>query len=70
MAARSGGQGVTVLLALALLVIAAVLAWMTVSGRLLTPRPLAMNLRLPPTPDLPAPTPMPNPQPTPIPRPD
>ena len=69
MATRSSGSGVTGLLFGAVVVIVATTAWLAWSGRVDSPQPVAMNLRLPQTPDLPTPAPMPNPQPLPAPVP-
>lgn len=53
----------------AVLMLAAITAWVVWNGRAELPRPAAMELRLPRTPALPAPTPMPRPQPAPAPVP-
>lgn len=70
MAMQSGGSGIAAFVLGAVLVLAAITAWVAWNSRTELPRPAAMELRLPPS--LPAPTPMPNPQPIPppVPTPD
>lgn len=72
MATHSGGNGMAGFVLGVIVVLAAITAWVVWIDRVEVPRPAAMELRLPRTPDLPAPTPMPNPQPTPppVPTPD
>lgn len=69
MATQSGGNGMTAFVLGAMLILAAITAWVVWSNRIDLPRPAAMELRLPRAPGLPAPTPMPDPQPTPPPFP-
>jgi hypothetical protein len=69
MATRPAGNGLTGFILAVVVALAAITAWVVWSDRTELPRPVAMELRLPKAPDLPAPTPMPNPQPAPVPIP-
>ena len=67
MATHSRGNGMTGFVLGVVFVLAAITAWVVWNGRAELPRPVAMEMRLPKAPHLPAPTPMPNPQPAPAP---
>lgn len=72
MATRNGGNTVLALIIGALLVAVAAIGWYLWSGReAVVPDAtrLDVDVKLPPTPNLPSPAPIPNPQPTPVPAP-